>query len=432
MEKSGTRLFLFLISTFLALLVWHPLVHAQMSQSLEAKAGVGRTVSVPFQHEHPEKGKFELYYELGKVFDPGKRTVFVIADGQQFYVRKGLVAPLQDMLFGDSFNVVGIVGRGATEAALQQVKRSSVDWLTAYEVLKSDEWIEDIELVRKDLLGPSGSISLYGRSGGALLVHQYIAKHPQHVISVFTQAAVNRYLDAEFGLCSDTFWDEIGHYDSALQPLLLEALSRHPAERAKIILLLQRQNFFVPAAQIASERAKLIHTLHDWDETLIAQFSKDYQVGAITQLLSAGDPTTSVRLFELYPPLSASKSSAQKRVDPDIEVGKMFAAPLLQLLEKKQIAAPTMDFRAAHETRADVYLVAGRFDHTADYRSQIALASQYPNRRLLLLRDDHDFLELAKTGLYPRLVQAALADGIHGPEKAGIESQLSALIYREY
>jgi hypothetical protein len=115
-----------------------------------------------------------------------------------------------------------------------------------------------------------------------------------------------------------------------------------------------------------------------------------------------------------------------------MEVGKLFAEPLLQLLAQNKIAAPSMDFRAAHFVTADVYIVAGRYDHTADYRSQIALASEYPNHRLLLLNDDHDFLELEKTKLIPNLVQSALSDGIHGPEKAGIERQLGSLIYHEY
>jgi hypothetical protein len=56
----------------------------------------------------------------------------------------------------------------------------------------------------------------------------------------------------------------------------------------------------------------------------------------------------------------------------------------------------------------------------------------FANHRLLLVADDHDFLELGKTGLLPRLVQSALADGIRGPEKAGIERQLRSLIYSEY
>ena len=421
------RLLFVLLSAFLPISVW------QTSHS-EPKPGVGHAVRVPFRYEHPEKGAFDLYYELGRAFDPTKRTVFVIADGQQFYVRKGLISTLQEKLFGDSFNIVGIIGRGVNESVMQQAQRGgSLDWLAAYEVLNSNEWIEDIESVRKDLLGASGTIALYGRSGGALLVHQYLSKHPNHVISVFTQASVNRFLDAEFGLSSDTFWEEIGHYDNALQLLLLEAISRHPAERARIMLLLQRQNFFVPAVQIAAERVRLIHVLHDWDEAAIARLSKDYQIDEVLKLLTATDPTTSVRIFELFAPVLASgQAGAPHRVDPDIEVGRMFSAPLLRLLEQKQISAPIMDFRTAHQTRADVYMVAGRFDHTADYRSQIALASEYPNHRLLLISDDHDFLELGKTGLLPRLVQSALADGIRGPEKAGIERQLHSLIYHEY
>jgi pimeloyl-ACP methyl ester carboxylesterase len=229
---------------------------------------------------------------------------------------------------------------------------------------------------------------LYGRSGGGLLVHQYICTHPDHVISAFTQAAVNRFLDAEFGFNSDSFWDEIGRFEPALPPLLLDAISRAPAERARVVLLLQRQNFFV----------------------------------------------SSVRVFELFAPVHELRaaSAGEKRVDRDLEVGELFGAPLLRLLDRRQIPAPAMDFRAAHGTGAEVYLLAGRFDHTADYRSQIALASQYPRHRILLLADSHDFLDLGKTGLYPRLVQAALGQGIGGPEKAGIERQLRPLIYQEF
>ena len=428
------RYCLIIFSAFFAISSWQPRIYGQGISSTDLKPGIGHTVRVPFVYEHPEKGSFDLSYELGRAFDPAKRTVFVIADGQQFYVRTGLIAPLQDKLFGDSFNVVGIIGRGVNEQVAREVKHgSSVDWLTAYQILNSDEWIEDIESVRKDLLGPMGAVALYGRSGGALLVHQYLCKHPEHVVAAYTQASVNRFLDAEFGLSSDTFWNEIGQSDTTLQPLLLEAVARHPADRSKIMLLLQRQNFFVPAAQITVERAKLIHALHDWDETSIAKLSKDYQVDPTLDFLKAGNPMINIRIFELFAPVLASaRVGAEQRIDPDMEVGKLFAEPLLQLLAQKKISAPAIDFRAAHSVTADVYIVAGRYDHTADYRSQIALASEYPKHHLLLLNDDHDFLELEKTRLTPSLVQSALADGIHGPEKAGIERQLGSLIYREY
>jgi hypothetical protein len=134
---------------FLALVHYPARCDAQASYSIEPKPGVGRTVRVPFEYEHPELGSFELYYELGKAFDPAKRTVFIVGDGQQYYVRKDLIEPLQEEIFGERFNVVGLVGRGSNEAAVQHVKHGeSIDWLTAYGVFKSSEWVEDIESVR--------------------------------------------------------------------------------------------------------------------------------------------------------------------------------------------------------------------------------------------------------------------------------------------
>jgi pimeloyl-ACP methyl ester carboxylesterase len=407
---------------------------AQVSHSSQPRAGVERAIKVPFLYENPARGTFILQYEIGRKFDASKPTVLVIADGQQFYVRKGLIAPLQDELFGDRFNVVGIFGRGANEGMKEELLRSdtSLDWLRTYELLKSEEWVNDIEAVRKDVVGVHGTVLLYGRSGGGLLVHQYLARYPGHVRRVFTQAPVNRFVDAEFGLNSDDFWNEIGAVDKELQSLLLEVLERHHDEHDKIMLLLQRQNFFVPANKIGIERSRLIHVLGNWDENEIAALTKQYQVDGILSSLETRDPATSVRLFELSAPvLSHERRAIQDRISPDIEVGMTFGAPLISLLNKGEIKMPSMDLEALYRVSAEVYIMAGRFDHTADYRSQMVLAAHYPKHRLLLLTDDHDFLELNKTGLYPLLLQSALAEGIHGPQRQGIESRLEFLIYDE-
>jgi hypothetical protein len=204
--ESGSHIRTLSIALLFVVLASCPVrCHAQASYSIEPKPGDGHTIRVPFQYEHPELGTFDLYYELGKSFDPAKRTVFVVGDGQQYYVRKGLIEPLQEEIFGDRFNVVGLIGRGANEVAVQHVKHGeSIDWLELYGVFKSSEWVEDIESVRKDLLGASGKVCFYGRSGGATLVHQFLAKHPDHVLAVFTQASYNPFLDVEF-------WTLIGH-----------------------------------------------------------------------------------------------------------------------------------------------------------------------------------------------------------------------------
>ena len=113
--------------------------------------------------------------------------VFIIADGQQFYVRRGAIAQLRKSSFGDAFNVVGIIGRGFTQEFARAVQDASgqTRWALAWRVFNSEQWVEDIDTVRRKLVGQRGGILLYGASGGAYLVHQYLMKYGAHVQRAF-------------------------------------------------------------------------------------------------------------------------------------------------------------------------------------------------------------------------------------------------------
>ena len=430
-RKPWPRSQLVIASTlFGALALAPPAARAQASHQVTPKAGVPGSVKVPFDRRDPSQGSFSLEYELGRPFVATKPTVFVVADGQQFYVRRGMVAPFQDELLGDSFNVVGIIGRGSNNEVAAKIRSGGqVDWLRAYAVLRADQWIDDIEAVRTAVVGKDGAISLYGRSGGGLLVDQYLARYPDRVRTVFTQAAVNRFVDARFQIASDRFWDEIGADDPALHGLLLGAIQAHPAERDRIMLLLQRQNYFAGAEALPSARAALIHALAAWNEGVIRDLSARYQVDAILKL---NDPAGAVRVFELFAPAVSPEPApaALERVDPDLAVGRMFGAPLFALLAAREIEPPSMDLEALRRVHAGVYMLAGFYDHTADYASQVELSKFFARHKLLLLNDDHDFIALSKTGLYPALVQAALRDGPGSRVVRRVEEQLAPLLHR--
>jgi len=103
-----------------------------------------------------------------------------------------------------------------------------------------------------------------------------------------TQASVNRFLDAEFGLSSDTFgtnWT-IRHHASVrvLKPL------RGARLIAAELSFATEAEFICPAAHIAAEQRKLIHILDIWDETSIAKMSKDYEVDPIQGFLESRKP----------------------------------------------------------------------------------------------------------------------------------------------
>jgi hypothetical protein len=146
-------------------------------------------VRVPIVYEDPAAGTATVTLDFGAPFDRHKATVLVIADGQQFYVRSGAMADLQKSTFGDGVNVVGIVTRGTTPAFIQASldPTGKPDWIKAWRIFNSIEWIRDIESVRKSLVGEGGKIDLYGRSGGGYLVHQYLAQYGEHVDRAFTQ-----------------------------------------------------------------------------------------------------------------------------------------------------------------------------------------------------------------------------------------------------
>ena len=381
-------------------------------------SGLDRMIEVPLDYANPMGGRATLTYEFGAKFDPAKPTVVLIADGQQFYLRKGLVAR-QQATFGEGFNVVGIIGRGNTEAFIKAATGldGRPDWTKAWRIFNSGQWIEDIDSVRRTLLGESGKLLLFGQSGGAMLVHEYLAKHGDHVQRAFTAAAVNPYLERELGLFHDRFWDEIGAHDRALQNRLRDALKQHPDDRPRMIMTMQRQNFFVSPERLQQARAELIGVLASGDKTRYDEARKTYQVEEVMKFFESPDGMpTRVREFEFFYPLHAGMRLSDAEVHPDLENTFNFAKPLVELCEAGKIPPPSWNAAALHRLDAEVFVLAGGVDHAVDYRTSIALTSLYPRHYLFLANDDHMFGKLRASKDYESLIQAFLRFGLDSPE----------------
>jgi hypothetical protein len=395
----------------------------------QAPAAETRELRVPFDHSRPGDGTFPLGYQLLSPFDPRRQTVFVVADGQQFFLTPQAFAPSVSPIFGDAFNVVGVFSRAdAPEVQARVGTGAGVDWAEAHRLLRAEQWLDDIEVVRVALLGLDGRIGLYGRSGGGLLVHQFMARHGQHVERVYTQAAVNPFLAARYGLLSDRFWEELAPGE---QSRLADVLAGGRYPRRRIARLFQRQNFFVPGGELPAARMALIGELETGDEAAIARRETDYQIDAMAALeASPRGPAIRVRLFEFFAPIASLFRRDDTILRPDLENSAAIAEPLMALLRAGAVPAPTMDFAALHALPAEVNLVAGRWDHTCDYRTQIALAASYPNGRLLLLDDDHVFSRLNASGKLPELVRALLL-GRQSPGHAAALASIADLRWSE-
>lgn len=375
---------------------------------------VPTSVSVPLSYEDSSLGTAQLMLDYGAPFDSAKRTVLVIADGQQFYVRPGAMRDLQQSSFGDAVNVIGIVTRGTTPAFIDATlgRDGKPDWLKAWKVFNSGEWIRDVDSVRKAIVGEQGRVDLYGRSGGAYLVHQYLSGYSDHVQRVFTQSAVNPYLNAELGISLDTFWSDLGRQDATLQGQLQSALKSHPEERIGILMTLQRQHFFIPADKIDAARADLIHALAAGNMVAYRTARKDYQVDDMAAMYATKDIIPQdVRVLELIAPSGAFEQLGDGGLYPLAETQAYEIRPLLDLLHSGKISLQPFDFAALHRCPADVFVLAGRYDEAVDYRTEIALASAYPHHFLFIADDNHVFSALTTDGASLSLISTFFTQG---------------------
>jgi hypothetical protein len=137
------------------------------------------------------------------------------------------------------------------------------------------------------------------------------------------------------------------------------------------------------------------------DTNSLNQYKEKYQIGAIQSFSASPDGIpVKVRLFEFVFPLLDHFKVNPDTLMPNTENLYFSALPLIETFRKNQIKPQVMNFSGLHELETEVFILAGRWDHTADYRSQIALASVYPDHYLFLANDNYTFISLKKEGLY--------------------------------
>ncbi|WP_108423116.1 hypothetical protein [Flagellimonas amoyensis] len=376
--------------------------------SLLAQMVMGQSIEVPLDYNDPNSGSFQLEYEFGAEFNPELPTVVVIADAQQFYVRKGRMKKIQDDLFSKRINVLGILPRSTNEELRRKVQLQSngtVDWFLAYKVYRSFQYANDIHSVLGKI---PGDVYLYGQSGGALLITEYLSLFPDtRVKKVFIGASVNPVIEQKLGIIHDDFQRAF--------------LSNHPQDRKKLdavmdeghfdrkllATLFQRQNFFVGPSELSSKRSELIHRLYHRDTAYVAQLQKEFQIDAINALFGSEDGIPiRVRLSEFIYPLMEYRESDPNRFYPDLENSYQIAEPIMEHF-KDQDHGMVNEFneRTFRKFTGKLFLLAGRYDHVADYRSSIYLGSLLENASLFIADDDHTFKSLKAEGHYSKMIQ---------------------------
>src|ERR1700749_128507 len=259
--------------------------------------------------DHAKPGVPHFYLDC-LIFDdkiePKWPTVFVIGDGQQFYVVPEQMPKLRP-LFGDNVNIIGIAGRGFSQPLLNRLgdpNSANADWLTGYQLLQDRQWTGDIDAARVQLLGRDAKINIFGVSGGGFLVHAYMIRYGRNVRAAYSEVFPLPPIERSLGLQHDKFWQEL---DDADRNALRQALATHPENRRLSANLFHRQTSFVDLNALAAARRDLIATIARDDLKALDKLSADYQVDALAQMAktSAAWPIR-VREYEFIQPVLAA------------------------------------------------------------------------------------------------------------------------------
>ena len=392
-----------------------------LAQNTSAPAGF--SIDVPADHDQPRLGRIPLRCEWGAPPVSGRPTVIAVADAQQYYVRPGGAARLQADLFGPALNLLTIVGRSRSDDLARLVmKPEGTDWNAAYRLLNWKQWARDIAMVIRRLKLGAHGLGLYGRSGGAQLIHQYLTLYPETRARVYLQAAVNHELDVRWGVGGDRFWDEFFGSEPQVARELLAWVRRNPEQRRSLILVLQRQHFFETLEGLPAARLSAANAFLKGDRAAVAEMRARYQIDAIEQTRSTLEGVGgAVRVYE-FAASRPDPRGASVRLAPTHEANFYYAHPLAEPGHRP--AVPPTDWSRLRVQTAEVLQVAGRHDHTCDYRTQIGLNGLTRNSRLLILDDDHVFKRWAATKTQPRFLQAYF---LHGPASGAFQRELDAI-----
>lgn len=388
---------------------------------------------VPIDHSDINSQKIYVYYEFGKEFNPSLPVVLAISDAQQYWARPGTAERFQHSFFGEDVNVAVIFGRAENHSIIQSVKdkEGQINWEKAFQFLGSNQWIEDIEAVRK-AINPSKKINIYGRSGGGLLLLQYLSRYGQFVEKAFCQTPVS-IGDKDLGISHDKFWMEFKQHSPELIQPFMHYLTAPSIPSDDIYLLLQRQNFFVDTEHIHEQREVLVKAMLNNDAEALDQFMDTYQVPQTYTIYNSERGIASrVRLSELL--FLRRRNLHYERTEkilPDFESLKIASRPLIELYDSINFDAGFSNWKSLKNLETQVFIFAGRWDHTIDYRSQIYLHGLLPNSLLFIADDNHVFSHFYGTENYSTVVQAALSYRKNSVEMDSILTNLEHLRWIE-
>ncbi|MCY0991732.1 hypothetical protein OV203_31610 [Nannocystis sp. ILAH1] len=363
-----------------------------------------RYLVLPIDHTAPERGSYKGFYLLSPGFRRGAPVVFLLTDGQMELVNTHPDFAFFDKLFGEvSYVLIGV--RGHAPTLFPEVYRDdgSLDLATAMALYGSDQQVEDIEAVRRDLersgdLPPDSRIAIFGASGAGVLAQQYLAKHGRHVTRTILQVTGAPDLARSRG---ETFTPAFAEFHPEGAALLRACLRNGDVDTAGLSYVLYQLARARPDARQAQREL-----LQDGCSALLYRIRPQYSLALMKFMMRAPSAAAAkVRWHEL-----AGHDLARYAPGRPETINLMYEFAAEVLGEFREMAPKEFQIdRAGFD--GEVLVISGTEDVVFSTAIGRALAEAYPNARLALFEDCH---RLSLHEDYYRELRAAFLTGGFG------------------
>lgn len=332
-----------------------------------------RYIDVPVDYNRPRGESFRLYYEVNRDFDSSKPTILIPTDAQRSFSQAGW-ADRYKKVFSTRLNVVIFEYRGTFCSAIPGLNLRDIDWERAWQVYHSDNVVEDMERIRRHLLGDR-PIHVLGGSGTAMMGLKYLSKYHQHVeraylMSFFKDAEGSSRAGIRF------FRQFLDRHD--LRKAYVRAVERTGGP-GQLRFLIQRLLYF------RQEQAReLITRTARGDLDLYRQFSRRF--GSLNYFVRAARkyrPWTVVFMYETNIPTPEAGI-----FDINAPFFSM-AQPLAELARRGRIRSGRFDITGLEKVRSEVLLIAGTKDPVAPLSEMERIHRGLPNSRLAVFNAGH-------------------------------------------
>lgn len=345
-------------------------------------------INLPIDHNQPSTGTFIGFYQFSPNFYKSKNITFLLTDGQMELVStKTDFQFFENVLRGNSYVLMGV--RGHSPTLFPEVyKDGKVDYEMATKLFNSDQQVEDIELVRlnlikKGILGKEDKINIFGASGAGVLAQQYISKYFKNVNRVILESTGAPDLSKQFeSKYSPNFED----YNPDAAKILKEVLQLKSIDKQSLCNILYQTGRTEKTPKEA--QIKILEKLKKGGSLFSYKFKPITNLSVLNYMIKPPKEIAArIRWFELVG-YDLLKYANQKENNLLYELSAKAVSDLLIFHQENKIVPKTFIINRSNFL-GEVLILKGTEDVVFSDEINNKILRSYPNSKLLFFKDGH-------------------------------------------